>query len=93
MCCLFPTEQTGYTSEKVHDTSWNTERNVNTEHDVIFDVIIPINNRKIIYSLNVVQHVSIQHVSMEIDIFFFAFFIDLRTVNRLNVIIHEGIQI
>ena len=55
----FPTEQqTGYLSDKLHGKSHNTERNVNTARDIIFDVIKPNDTRKITCPLNVVQYIS-----------------------------------
>ena len=38
--------QTGYSGDKLHDKSRNTDRNINTAHDVIFDIIKPNDTRK-----------------------------------------------
>ena len=54
---IIPIQQTGNLSDILYGISRNTERNVNTAHDVIHDIIKPNDTRKIIHPLNIVQHI------------------------------------
>ena len=38
-CYKLPIQKTGFSCDKLHGISWNSERNINTANDVIFDVI------------------------------------------------------
>ena len=43
--------------DKLHDISQNTERNINTTHDVRFDIIKQNDTRKITCPLIIVHHI------------------------------------
>ena len=55
---------TGTSSDKLHDISRHTKRKANTPHDVIFDVIKPNDAGKIACPLNIVQHIFMDSLSV-----------------------------
>ena len=55
---------TGTSNDKLQDISWYTKRNANMPHVVIFDAIKSNDTGKIACPLNIIQHISIDSLSV-----------------------------